>query len=154
LWTSDSGNQRLLQYSVVLSSYLVSGVITDNGVALAGVTVNATGGYYAVTDSEGVYSLYLYDGDYTITPSTTASYSYYPAGRGVTVAGAPVSNVNFLSAHNFTGSVSKYGYPMADVAITVSSGAASYSAQTAADGSFSLLLPAYGEYSAMRSLRC
>ena len=79
--------------------YVISGLITESGVGLDGVTVDLSG---SITDSTvtaggGYYSFSVPDGSYTITPSLT-DYEFTPPSSQVTVSGADVPNQDFTAS--------------------------------------------------------
>ncbi len=87
----------------MLSTYIVSGTVTSNGVGLAGVTISWSvtngsggGGSYATTDSNGNYQLGIQNGyTYTITPSMSG-YTFTPSSRTGTVNSADVTGQDFV----------------------------------------------------------
>lgn len=71
--------------STTPATYSIAGTVTDNGSALAGVTVSDGAGHTATTDANGAYTLSgLSAGTYTITPAK-AGYTFSPVSRAVTV---------------------------------------------------------------------
>ncbi|OGS20249.1 MAG: hypothetical protein A2252_00720 [Elusimicrobia bacterium RIFOXYA2_FULL_39_19] len=84
-------------------SYSISGTVTSTSSAvMAGVSLvlSGAGSGSTITDASGIFTFnYLADGAYIITPSM-AGYSFNPASRNVTVAGAN------QTAQDFTGSLS------------------------------------------------
>ncbi len=80
--------------TVVPGAYRVSGQVTHNGTALAGVTIS-DGTRTAMTDTNGNYTLSVPAGSYTLTPSLSG-YIFTPATRNVTVSG-DVSGQNFTA---------------------------------------------------------
>jgi endoglucanase len=78
------------------ASYLISGSVTLNGVALAGVTVS-TGSASGITDNSGNYTISsLANGSCTVTP-TLSGYTFSPTSLPVTVSGANQSGINFAA---------------------------------------------------------
>jgi hypothetical protein len=73
---------------------ILSGTVTNSGAApIAGVTVEATGGYSTVTDEDGHYSLTLVAGTYTVTAS---KYGYVTGSvSGVVVTPPATTTQNF-----------------------------------------------------------
>ena len=74
-----------------ITSYTVSGTVTDGANPLADVTVSAGNGKTATTDAQGAYSLELADGTYTLTATKTG---YDDATKSVTVNGANLTGQN------------------------------------------------------------
>jgi hypothetical protein len=91
--------------SVGNGAYTVSGTITVNGTALAGVTVTLSGAATGTTttDASGNYSFTGKQiGSYTVTP-TIDGYTIYPASLPVTVSNANVSGKNFTTRFTING---------------------------------------------------
>jgi len=84
----------------VISSYSISGTVTQNGTGLSGVTVSLTGtsSASATTDVNGNYSFaHVANGSYTITPSFSG-YTFSPPNSSQTVSNANISGVNFSTS--------------------------------------------------------
>jgi hypothetical protein len=78
-------------------SFQISGVITGNGVLLAGITVS-DGTRRAVTDTAGAYVIEnVPNGTYTVTPAAPIL-AFNPTSRSVTVKGANASGVDFSAS--------------------------------------------------------
>lgn len=81
-------------------TYSISGTITVDSAALAGVTVALSGASSssATTDSTGKYTFSgLANGDYTITPSTATGYTFAPVNSAVTISNANVTGKDFAA---------------------------------------------------------
>jgi len=81
-------NQNFTMKPLVPGSNSIKGTVTDNnGKAVADVTITATGGYSAKTNSNGEYSIEnLPDGSYVLTPSTNLiGVTFNPLTRTVSV---------------------------------------------------------------------
>jgi sugar lactone lactonase YvrE len=84
----------------VISSYSISGTVTQNGTGLSGVTVSLTGtsSASATTDVNGNYSFaHVANGSYTITPSFSG-YTFSPPSSSQTVSNSNISGVNFTTS--------------------------------------------------------
>lgn len=82
---------------VIAPVFTLSGVVTLNGHALAGVTMNLSGAGSGstTTDVYGKYSFTkLSSGNYTITPALSG-YLFTPASVNRTISGANVTGVNY-----------------------------------------------------------
>lgn len=81
------------------ATYVISGVITDNGGGVAGITVDIGGekSARAVTDAGGAYSISgLPAGTYTVTPSS-ATHDFAPANIQLEITGASITGQNFTA---------------------------------------------------------
>ncbi len=133
----------ILRFTESEPTYAVSGRATDPaGNPIEGVTVYATGGFSAITDAAGDYTLTgLPAGTYVLTPGK-AGYGFEPATRTVDVPPDAV-NQDFVGAltYSISGQVTDAaGQPFAGVTITASGG---HTAVTDAAGEYILddLLP-------------
>src|SRR5208283_1851883 len=84
----------------VISTYSISGTITQNGAALSGANVSLSGTSSAstITDINGNYSFaHVANGSYTITPSF-AGYTFSPPSSSQTVDNANISGVDFTTS--------------------------------------------------------
>ncbi|WP_308366245.1 MULTISPECIES: Ig-like domain-containing protein [unclassified Microbulbifer] len=82
-----------------ISTYVVSGAVSAQGVGIVGVTVSASGDSLlsTTTDANGQYALTaLPPGSYTITPSKSG-YSFSPANVGVTITDSDISAVDYTA---------------------------------------------------------
>ncbi len=111
----------------VVTTYSVSGIVTESGVPLPGVAILLTGTLekIAVTDNTGKYTLTgVINGSYTITPSLNG-YSFIPLTRNIIVNGADVDLQNFAGTKTVTGFsisgtvISKNKQPLAGVIMTL-----------------------------------
>ncbi len=83
----------------IISTYNISGTVTQNGTGLAGVNVSLTGtsSASATTDTNGNYGFaHVANGNYTITPSFSG-YTFSPSSSSQTVSGSNISGVNFTT---------------------------------------------------------
>lgn len=110
------------------TSFSIAGRITQGGLPLPGVLVDA-GGVQALTDSSGEYLLSgLPAGDYTVTPSLTDR-AFTPASAAVTL-GPSSGNTNFTATstaavtYAISGVVTVGTSPLAGVAVSVGSSSA------------------------------
>jgi hypothetical protein len=122
--SASAANQNFT--AIAQGPYSISGrVATNTGMALAGVTVAATGRPAVVTNSAGYYTFSnLPDGSYTITPGLSG-YTFIPGSRIVTVNGANVAAQNFIGAtgYSISGRIStSNGISIAGVLVTADSG--------------------------------
>jgi hypothetical protein len=138
-------------FTATLPSYTVSGTITRDGLPLAGVTVNATGGHSqtVTTNTNGVYTITnVANGttNITITPSLTG-HSFTPASRNI--SGPVTSNVtgeNFTAAlltYTITGTITRDGSGLQGVTVTASGGH-SQTVTTNSNGVYTLTNVIYG----------
>jgi len=84
----------------IISTYNISGTVTQNGSGLSGVNVSLTGtsSASATTDANGNYSFaHVANGNYIITPSFSG-YVFSPSSSSQTVNGANISGVNFTTS--------------------------------------------------------
>jgi hypothetical protein len=95
--TVNGASVAAVNFTSTIPTFTVTGTVT--GTATSGVTISASGGGIATTttDALGNFTLNLPNGSYTLTPSK-AGFTFTPANRAVTVSGAAVSGVNFVSA--------------------------------------------------------
>ena len=125
LVTSDEGSK-------------LSGQVTRNGAGLAGTTVTLAGGANRtfVTKADGGYHFYgLPDGAYTVTPTRT-NFTFAPASRAVTLAGADAPAEDFAATLSnplsISGTVTRDGAPLQGMLMQLTGGA---TAQTTTDAS-------------------
>jgi alpha-galactosidase len=96
-WAPNLDKFTLWQTSPV---YAINGVITENGVAAPGITLNLSGqsSGSTTTNSSGAYQFSnLPTGNYTVTPSKTG-YSFTPANRSYSLLNSNQSAQNFTAA--------------------------------------------------------
>jgi len=142
-----TGNQTGINFTAGArassSGLSIRGVVTEGGVGVAGVVVNA-GGHSAVSGADGAYALTgLTAGSYTVTP-VRSGYTFTPGARAVNLA-ADQSGVDFAgvkSGLSIRGQVTENGVGLAGVTVSV----AGQSAATASDGSYALSGLAAGTY--------
>ena len=92
----------VVNYVVVGQSHSILGKVTENSLGLGSVTITLSGASSATTTtaSDGSYSFSsLSDGGYTITPSLNG-YTFTPANRSVTIAGADAAGQDFSAKRN------------------------------------------------------
>ena len=115
---------------------LITGTISPLAAGAGTIVVLGGAGSGSVSaDSQGVFTFSLVpDGNYSITPSR-AGYTFTPASRAVTVAGANVTGVNFTAqavpTYTLSGSITPAATG-AGATVTLSGGA---TASTTANGS-------------------
>jgi hypothetical protein len=95
--TVSGANLSGVNFTSTAQTFVVSGTITGPGASAATVTVTGGANATTTTDASGIYSLNLTNGSYTITPSKSG-YTFAPVSQAVTVNGAAVSGVNFVSS--------------------------------------------------------
>jgi plastocyanin len=82
-----------------VSTYSISGTVTQGGTALPGVTMTLAGAGSATvtTDASGNYTFGgLVNGAYTVTPGKTG-YTFTPTGSPLTISSANIPNSNFAA---------------------------------------------------------
>ncbi len=115
----------------------ITGRITVGGVPFSGVSVTASGGSTAVTDSEGYYSFSLLPGSYTLTPSKP-DYTFSPASRNITLPPG-ASNQDFTAARVFQEAVRNGGFETtSDWELPTTTYSAAYSTDLAHSGKRSM----------------
>ncbi|MBS7254859.1 T9SS-translocated chitinase ChiA [Flavobacterium branchiicola] len=141
-------------------TYTVSGTVLDGTTAVSGVTVSATSGstvLTAVSNASGAYSIAgLTAGlNFTITAAKTG-FSYTPTS---TVYNAISANktLNFTQGaavvyYTVSGTVLNTTTPVSGVTVTASSTGGNITAVTNASGTYSLSLPAAGNYTVTAAL--
>ncbi len=147
VFTADGdGGFQILQVVQGVVTSKISGKVTLNGAALAGVSVSDGAGHTVLTNTSGEYEFSgLVDKSYTITPSKSG-YTFSPALLSVTVP-PDATNKNFSAVANcLTGQVVDIkGRAVPDVTVTIS-GAASYTVYTDASGNYSQCQVNSGRY--------
>ncbi|MGI9107393.1 MAG: carboxypeptidase regulatory-like domain-containing protein [Pyrinomonadaceae bacterium] len=142
-------------FAATLNSYTISGQVTENGVALAGVTITLSGSQSAsvITDAAGNYSFTVPGGgNYTVTPSLT-NYTFTPPVANFTNLSAN-QTANFaatLNTFTISGQVTENGNALAGVTITLS-GSQSATTTTDAAGTYSFTVAGGGTYTSTPSL--
>jgi len=121
----------------ILATYTISGRITQNSQGLQDVTVS-DGTRGALTDENGDYTITgVPNGTYTVTP-TLQYHEFDPTSRTVTVADAPVADVDFTATPELftvSGTVTDYNDdPLSGVQVTDGTNTAT----TDAAGAYSL----------------
>ncbi|OQA46765.1 MAG: Serine/threonine-protein kinase pkn1 [Firmicutes bacterium ADurb.Bin300] len=120
--SNDSDNSNDYDTS---KGYWISGRITENGSAMAGVSVWILGSSIdttLTTSSEGKFSISgLGNGTYTVTP-TKSEYSFTPSNKNITIAKGNDLSVDFtatknVTEFNITGRVLESGTGLAGVSI-------------------------------------
>jgi len=113
--TISSANKTGVNFTAtaVTTTYCISGTITANSAALAGVIVSASGtsgSGSATTDSSGAYTICgLPNGTYTVTPSLSG-YTFSPASQSATISSANVTGVNFTGTATTSSGVTNGGF--------------------------------------------
>ena len=131
--------------------YAISGgILDDGGNPLAGVTISDGNGSETQTGDDGMYSLYLPAGTYTLTAALDG-FAFDPPAREVTVP-PDATGIDFTGAlltYVVSGTVlDESGQPLAGVTISDGNGSET---QTGNDGMYSLYLPA-GTYTLTAAL--
>ncbi|HYP02428.1 MAG TPA: carboxypeptidase regulatory-like domain-containing protein, partial [Pyrinomonadaceae bacterium] len=146
-----SANQTALDFTGTLNAHVISGQITENGNALAGVTVTLSGSQNATTttDANGNYTFNASaGGNYTVTPSLV-NYTFNPPSR-------TFNNLNANQTANFAATRNTHGIggnirdsnnqPLGGVTVTLSGGQ-NAATTTDAAGNYSFAnLPAGANY--------
>lgn len=127
------------------TTYSIAGTVT--GDVKAGVTVGIDGGRSTVTDANGQYRLRgLRDGSYTVTASL-AGYTFTPATRAVTIAGANVEAQDFVATAGLSIAGTIGGDGGAGVTVTLTAtGVPARSVVTDAEGKYRFLTVNPGTY--------
>lgn len=134
-------------------TYSISGTITNNGAALAGVTVtlSGSGSTTATTDNSGNYTFSgAQNGSYTIAPSISG-YTFTPTSQSVTVNGANLAGNNFTATtsaantYSISGTITSGGTALAGVTVNLS-GSGSTTATTDSSGNYSFSGAQNGSY--------
>ncbi|MCX6147206.1 MAG: carboxypeptidase regulatory-like domain-containing protein [Candidatus Kapabacteria bacterium] len=91
--------------STIIPTYSISGSVKDgNNVAISNITLNLVGNVNTLTNStsNGLYQLAnLKNGDYVITPQSTAQYTFNPESRTFTIKDANItSGLDFIAVPN------------------------------------------------------
>jgi hypothetical protein len=130
--TVAGANVSAFNFTTAVTTYTISGNVGAAGVKVA--VSSSTVGRIATSIVDGSYSFTgLANGSYTVTPALNG-YTFTPASRSVTVAGANVAAVNF-TATALTYTISgNSGIANATIVLT---GSANRTATSAADGSYS-----------------
>jgi inhibitor of cysteine peptidase len=108
-----------------IGGFSISGrIATADGKALPNVLVTATGGFTALTNAAGYYSIDgLPSGGYTVTPSS-AGLTFTPPSRNVTITNADVTGVNFFGGNIISGRITRSdGTGIPNVTVSLSNGA-------------------------------
>lgn len=136
-------NQNFFVTGII--QYKISGNIMIGGAGLSGVYVSA-GGWAAVTDASGNYTLPLAAGDYTLTPNMSG-YTFTPANFLITLSGN-VTGKNFTAKaissnyHSISGNITAGGSPLSGVTVSTNGG----SATTDTNGNYTISNLANGSY--------
>lgn len=132
-------------------TYSISGQVTLSGSAtgLAGVTVSAGGGFSALTDANGNYTIdAIPAGDYTLTPSKNG-YTFSPSTRPVSVGpnaiGQNFSAIPSVSYYSISGRVTNAADSTAMEGVQILDGSG-HTATTGSDGTYTLGGLAAGTY--------
>lgn len=152
---TDLNASKFVTFGALISSYTISGKVTDGQLPMAGLTVKLTGSKNAsmLTDTDGNYSFtVLAGGNYTVTPAYP-NYSFAPAQRVYNALGGSQGDQNFVGTLNthIIGGVVKLGTAgLGGVTVTLTSLTQSFTprkATTDATGAYSFAgLPAGRTY--------
>lgn len=88
-------------FTATLSGCFATGKVTHGASGLGGVIINLTGAetWTTTTRSEGSYSFAaLAEGEYTVTPTSGAGYTFLPENRSFKIGGAAVTGLDFAVA--------------------------------------------------------
>ncbi len=133
-------------------TYSISGVVTEAGTPLEGVTVTADG-ESDTTAADGTYSISsLVAGTYTVTPSL-AEHTFTEVSEQVTVneTAGDALDVDFVGTqktYSISGTITNAGQPLEGVEVI----ADGYSDTTAADGTYTISGLVAGTYTVVPSL--
>ena len=133
-------------------TYNISGTITGAVVSGVSITLSGTASKSTTTGANGTYSFSgLANGSYTVTP--TAAANFLPVSTGVTVSGANVTGMDFVSSppSATTYSISGTVGGAASSGVTISVGAAG-SVVTGAGGTYTISGLAAGNYTVTPAL--
>jgi hypothetical protein len=142
-------------FTATRNTFAISGQVTENGAALAGVTITLSGSQSATvtTDASGTYSFTVAGGgNYTVTPSL-ANYTFVPSVANFTNLSAN-QTADFTATRNtftISGQVTENGAALAGVTITLS-GTQSATVTTDASGNYSFTIAGGGTYTVTPSL--
>jgi len=141
-------NWTTADFTAIPDTFTLSGTVTENGSALAGVSVSITGDVTTtvVTGSTGTYRVTLYaGGNYGITP-TKANYEFTPSSLTITNMSGNANGdfTGVLVAFTISGRIASGASGVAGVTVTVS-GSTTTSTTTDALGNYTLALTA-GNY--------
>ncbi|HWT01114.1 MAG TPA: carboxypeptidase regulatory-like domain-containing protein [Pyrinomonadaceae bacterium] len=152
---ADLNASKFVSFGALISSYTISGKVTDGQFPMAGLTVKLTGSKNAstLTDPDGNYSFtVLAGGNYTVTPAYP-NYTFTPASRVYNALSGSQSDQNFagkLNAHTIGGVVKLGMAGLGGVTVTLTSPSESFTprkATTDVTGAYSFAgLPAGRTY--------
>ncbi len=129
-------------FQMVMETHVISGRITSDGLPLSAMPVTLNPGSISVyTDTTGVFRFTdVVDGTYTVEPSRVG-YAFTPSSRTVTVSGGDETGVDFTAEGTLTLSgtvLAPDGGGEAGVLVTVSKAFWSWTATTAANGTYTV----------------
>jgi hypothetical protein len=96
--TSSKGGSGTRMLTYLPGSQIAGFVRTSAGAGVQGVRINLTGAAtsFTTTNANGAYFFRdLRNGAYTVRPAPQTGFTFIPASRAVTIAGANVAGVNF-----------------------------------------------------------
>ena len=143
-----AGADTKVNIAMQVSYGRLTGTVTDQGVPIAGAIVQALSGSLiaatAVTDTNGLYTLWLSAGTYTVRASVLSRNSTSISGQQVNAGAATTVNLPVSRLGNITGTVlDGTGKPVANAQIFVSGGSVTTGTATDANGNYSTIgLPA------------
>jgi Pectate lyase superfamily protein/Carboxypeptidase regulatory-like domain/Domain of unknown function (DUF4214) len=141
-FTTPSGNQTG-NFTALLNTHVINGIVSSLGSPLAGVTITLGGGQTRTTSTNaaGAYSFTVDAGrNYTLT-AARAHYTFDPSLHTITDLSADVT-FNFsaaLNRHRISGRVLKVSGEPLDAAMVVLSGSQNRSTTTSSDGTYSFV---------------
>ncbi|HEX3797701.1 MAG TPA: carboxypeptidase-like regulatory domain-containing protein [Verrucomicrobiae bacterium] len=139
--TADNTN---LNFNAVLPTYLVTGLITNNGGAIITVNANSSVSATTHTDANGNYAFNLIAGTYVVTPQA-AGFTFSPPSIQVSVP--PATNLSVFTAQGSATSGAITGQVMlgttgsrayANAMVIATSGTSSYLAMTDSGGNYTI----------------
>lgn len=138
------------------TSFTVSGTVTSNNTALAGVKVVLSGGgrtYTGATNSSGKYTITVANGSYTVTPSCNG-YAFTPQTLTVNGQNVTVSEITgtVVPTYTVSGAVTVGGAGLNGVNVTISDSTRTYTGTTDSSGHYAVSGVQGGSYTANLSL--
>ncbi|MET0624079.1 MAG: carboxypeptidase regulatory-like domain-containing protein [Pyrinomonadaceae bacterium] len=156
---ADLEADQFLTFNAGPLFYTINGqVIASTGGVLGGVTVSLAGSKTATTttNSQGIFTFVDVPrgGNYTVTPGPTVGYTFSPASRSFSNLAADQGG-NFTgtpTSYRLTGRVTSGGAALSGVTVNVT-GSQAATLTTDANGNYSVMLPANGNYTVTPSRR-
>jgi hypothetical protein len=143
-------SQTNVNFVAARDQYLLTGRVMEGNTPLAGVSVQV-GGFTAVTDASGFYSVgNLCASNYLVRP-TLSCYSFTPSTQAVFV-GSNTNLLSFQAIHGYAirGQIVQGGVGLPNVSVR----AGSFSTSTLADGTFQFSALCPGAYQVTPALGC